>query len=148
MRGGTIMLSIENHGAWSTNRLRWIARIWSTVIIAVTLLVGVGYAWNCVTTGKADPHAAEDYPPIENVPPLFSFLSAVGLAVAWRREGLGAAIALVFSLATFPVLLIHWPITRDFPRYLVAPYGTWMLITIPGALFLICRWRSMQEGYP
>jgi len=142
------MPSIDNDGDGTTNRLRRIARIWSTLIITVTLLVLTGYVWNWVTTGKADSHAAEDYPPIENVPPLFSFLSAVGLAVAWRREGLGAAIALVFSMATLPVLLIHWPITHDFPRYLVAPYGTWMLITIPGALFLTCWWRKNRKVIP
>lgn len=134
------MLNIKNGDDRSTHRICWIARIWGAAIIAITLLILTGYGWNWLTTGKADPHAAEDYPPIENVPPLFLVLSVVGLGVAWRREGLGAAIALAFSLATLPVLLVHWPITHDFPRYLVAPYGTWMLVAIPGALFLVC-WR-------
>lgn len=132
-------------GDRTTKRIRRIARIWGTLIAAVVFLVLLGYAWNWVTTGQADPHAAEDYPPVENVPPLFGLLSAVGLGAAWRWEGTGAAIAVFFSLAALPVLLVHWPLVHDFPRYLVAPYGIWMIIFVPGILFLIC-WRRSQTG--
>ena len=136
------MADDNNAGDRTTKRLRRIARIWGAVLAALMLLVLIGYLGNWVTTGDVDPHAVADYPAIENMPPLFSLLSVLGLAIAWRREGLGAAVALVFSLATLPVLLVHWPITRDFPRYLVAPYGVWLVIAIPGALFLTCWWQS------
>jgi hypothetical protein len=129
----------------TTKWVRWIARIWAAVIIAIVLLILIGRAASWVTTGEADPHAVEDYPPIENLPPLFALLSALGLGIAWRWEGLGGAIAVAFSLAWLPVLLIHWPIARDFPRYLMAPYGVWMMIAIPGILFLICWWRSKRR---
>ncbi|MFC1959994.1 hypothetical protein ACFLYO_04730 [Chloroflexota bacterium] len=129
-------------GDRATKWIRWIARIWGTLIIAFALLMLSGMTWSWLTTGEADPYAVEDYPPIENVPPLFAFLSVLGLAVAWRWEGLGGAITVGFSLAALPVLLIHWPITQDFPRYLVAPYGTWLIIVIPGVLFLMCWWRT------
>ena len=135
-------------GNITTKRIRWIARVWGTLLIAFTLLMLIGYAWNWVTTGKADPYAVEDYPPIENLPPLFAFLSVLGLGIAWRWEGLGAAINLVFNLAALPVLLIHWPITDDFPRYLIAPYGVWVIIAIPGILFLICWRRSKTRVIP
>ena len=141
------MSNANGFGDRATKWIRWIARVWGTLIIAVTLLVVIGSAWNWVTTGQADPYAAEDYPAIENLPVLFSILSTLGLGLAWRWEGLGGTIAVVFSLATLPVLLIHWPIARDFPRYLVAPYGTWLIATIPGVLFLVCWWRS-REGIP
>lgn len=114
-------------------------------MLAVTLLILAGYAWNWVTTGEADPHAAEDYPPIENLPPLLTALAALGLGIAWRWEGLGGAITILSQLVTLPVLLIHWPIREGFPRYLVAPYGTWMIVTIPGILFLVCWWRSREQ---
>ncbi len=129
-----------------TERIRRIARIWGSVLMVVFLLILLGYAWSWVTTGRADPYAVEDYPPIENLPPLFGLLSVVGLGVAWRWEGWGGAIAVFFTLAALPVLLTHWPIAQDFPRYLVAPYGTWLLIAIPGLLFLICWWRSKERA--
>ena len=139
------MPNVNDVGDRVTKWIRWIARIWGTLIVAFTLLMLIGYAWNWVTTGTSDPHAVEDYPPIENLPPLFALLSALGLGIAWRWEGLGGAIAVVFNLAGLPVLLIHWPIAEGFPRYLVAPYGVWMMIAIPGVLFLMCWWRSKRR---
>jgi len=140
------MPNANDAGGRATKWMRWIARIWGTLIVAITLLMVAGYAWNWVTTGEADPYAVEDYAPIENLAPLLSLLSVLGLGLAWRWEGLGGAIAIVFSLAVLPVLLIHWPIAQDFPRYLVAPYGTWMIIAIPGILFLVCWWRSKRSS--
>ncbi len=132
-------------GDRATKRIRWIARMWAIVLIVIALLILAGNVWSWVTTGEGDPNAVEDYPPIENLPPIFALLSIVGLALAWRWEGVGGAIAILFSLAALPVILIHWPIADDFARYLVAPYGTWLIITIPGVLFLICWWRSKQQ---
>jgi hypothetical protein len=138
------MPNVNDAGERATKWIRWTARIWGSLIVAFTLLFFIGYAWNLVTTGVADPHAVEDYPPIENLPPLFAFLSVLGLGLAWRWEGLGGGIAVAFSLAYLPVLLIHWPIGHDFPRYLMAPYGVWVVIAIPGVLYLICWWRSRK----
>jgi hypothetical protein len=112
------------------------------LVFLIALLIFAGYAYNWVTTGTADPHAAEDYPPIENLPPLLTFVAALGAAIAWRWEGLGGAITVVCQLVTLPVLLIHWPIADGFPRYLVAPYGVWAIVAIPGILFLVSWWRS------
>lgn len=140
------MSNVNDGDDRATKRIRWVARLWGTLIVAFTLLMFIGYAWNWVATGEADPHAVEDYPPIENLPPLFGFLSVLGLGIAWRWEGLGSAMAIGFNLVGLPVLLMHWPVTHDFPRYLVAPYGTWMAIAIPGVLFLICWWRTKKRG--
>ena len=129
----------------ATRRLRWIARIWSIVLIAIALLFVVGYVSSWLTTGVADPHAVEDYPPIENVPPILLLVSVVGLGLAWRWEAIGGAIAVVCSLVNLPILLIHWPIAEDFPRFAMAPYGTWLVVLIPGVLFLIC-WRRFRRS--
>jgi hypothetical protein len=145
-RGKEFMPNVNEVGDRTTQRIRWIARIWGAILIAFTLVMLIGYTWNWVTTGEADPYTVEDYPPIENLPPLFGLLSVVGLGVAWRWEGIGGAIAIVFNLTGLLVLLIHWPIAYDFPRYLVAPYGTWVLITIPGILFVTCWWRSKKRA--
>jgi hypothetical protein len=122
--------------------IRWIARIWGGLVLLAALLIFGGYAWSWVTTGVADPHAVEDYPPIENLPPLLMFVAALGLGIAWRWERLGGAITVASQLVTLPVLLVHWPIAERFPRYLLAPYGTWLIVAIPGVLFLVCWWRS------
>ncbi len=126
----------------TTVLLRRIARVWSLLPIGATLLVAGGYGWNLLVTGQADPYAVGDYAPIENLPLLFSLLSALGLAAAWRWEGWGGAIAVGFQLATLPVLLIHWPLAQHLPNYLIAPYGVWLVFTIPGLLFLASRRRS------
>jgi hypothetical protein len=131
-------------GNGATRRIRWIARIWGGLVFVFALLIFISYASNWVRTGQADPHAAEGYPPIENLPPLLMFVAALGSGIAWRWEGWGGAITVVSQLVTLPVLLIHWPITEGFPRYLVAPYGLWMLVAIPGVLFLVCWWRSRE----
>jgi hypothetical protein len=138
------MANADESGNRVTKSIRWIARIWGGLVLAVALLFLASYAWNWVTTGQADPHAVEGYPPIENLPPLLMFVAALGSGIAWRWEGWGGAITVVSQLVTLPVLLIHWPITHDFPRYLVAPYGTWMIVAIPGILFLVCWWRSRE----
>ena len=142
MERGAIMANTEGDDARVTKWMRWIARIWGTLIILVALLFLVGYASNWVTTGVADPYAVEDYPPIEDWPPRLMFLSVLGLALAWRWEGWGGAMAVLPQLVNLPLFLIHWPIARDFPRYLFAPYGVSMLTAIPGVLFMVCWWRS------
>jgi hypothetical protein len=105
------------------------------------IFVLVGSAWNWVTGGVGDPYAVEDYPPIEVLPLIFMFLGILGLGIAWRWEQLGGTIVVVFQLAALVVLCIQSPLTRDFPR-LAPPYLLSMIITVPGALFLACWWRS------
>ena len=124
-----------------TKWIRWVARIWSLPLMVYVLLLLVGYAWNWVTLGVAEPYAVEEVPPIEALPPIFMFLSVLGLAIAWRWERLGGTIVVVFLLATLPLLLILRPPTHDFPRFTV-PYFLSMIIAIPGVLFLVCWWRS------
>jgi hypothetical protein len=124
-----------------TKWIRWIARIWSLPIVVYVLLMLVGYAWNWANMGVADPYAVEDYPPIENLPPILMFLSVLGLGVGWRWERLGGMIAIVFQLAALAVLLIHSPLAQDFPRSAI-PYLLSVIVTIPGLLFLVCWRRS------
>ena len=128
----------------ATKWIRWIARIWSSPIILYALLMLAGYAWNLVTIGKADPYAVEGYPLTEALPPILMFVSILGLGIAWRWEGLGGAITLVFIFAVLLLLLIQRPITHDFSRSAI-PYLMSMVIAIPGILFLIC-WRRSRTA--
>jgi hypothetical protein len=125
----------------ATKWIRWIARIWSLPVLAYALLMLIGYAWNLVTTGVADPYAVEGYPPIEALPPILMLLSVLGLGIGWRWERLGGTITIVFELAVLSLLLFLTPITRDFPRTAI-PYLLSVIVTVPGVLFLVCWWRS------
>ena len=118
-----------------TKYLRWIARVWSIVVIGIALLSLIGYAANWVTTGKADPYAVEGYPLIENLIPITLGLSILGLGIAWRWEGSGGALTIVFQLATLAVH--HWLLS---PR--PYPYPVTILVITPGILFLMSWWLS------
>lgn len=137
------MTNISDTDDRVTKRIRRIARIWSSPIIIYSLIMLTGYAWNWVTTGKADPYAVEVYPLIEALPPILMFLSVLGLAIAWRWERLGGAITLVFLLATILLLLISRPITQDFYR-LAIPLIMSLVIAIPGILFIV-SWRRSRR---
>ena len=128
-----------------TKWLRWIARIWSVPLIVFALIFLAGTVWNLATTGVADPHAVEGYPWTENLPPIFLLLSILGLGIAWRWERLGGTIAVVFQLAVLATLLIQRPITQDFSRAAI-PYLLWLVVAIPGVLFLVCWRRSKQAA--
>lgn len=137
------MTNVSDTGDRATKRIRWIARIWSFPIIVYSLIMLTGYAWNWVTTGKADPYTVEGYPLVEALPPILMFLSVLGLGVAWRNERLGGAITLVFQFAALLLLLIQRPINHDFYRSAI-PYLMSTLIAIPGIMFLVCWWRSRR----
>ena len=137
------MTNDSDNGNRATKRIRRIARIWSFPIIVYALMMLTGYAWNWVTIGKADPYAVDGYPLVEAIPPILMFLSILGLAIAWRWEKLGGAIALIFQLATLLVLLIQIPITQDFPRSAI-PYLMLVMVVIPGILFLVV-WRRSRK---
>ena len=125
-----------------TKRIRLIARIWGIVIIVFTLIMLAGYAWNWVTTGKADPHAVEGYPPSENLLPLAMCLSVAGLGIAWRWEGLGGAINIGFFLVN---LGLYWLLRgRFFPLSALAILS---LAIVPGVLFLVCWRRSKSRNH-
>lgn len=125
----------------ASNWIRWGARIWSAPVIILALIFFIGYAWSWLTTGVADPHAVEDYPPIENLPPVFLLLSVLGLGLAWRWERQGGTIALLFQAAAVVALLLHRPIAGDFPRSAI-PYLIVSVAAIPSVLFLVCSRRS------
>ena len=134
------MTKFKKNSDRTTKWIRRIARIWSVPVIAYALMMLIGHTVNWVATGKADPYAIEDYPFIENLPPIFMFLAILGLGIAWRWNRLGGIINLVFCSATLPILIIRWPIIQD-PLYII-PYILLVIIAFPGILFLLYWWRS------
>jgi hypothetical protein len=120
----------------ATKWIRWIARIWSIVIIGITLVMVIAHAV------MPDPHAT-DYPPVENLLPLAMCLSVAGLGLAWRWEGLGGAISVGFFLAN---LGLYWAIRQKFFPLRALAILSPVLIT--GMLFLVCWWRTRSRASP
>ncbi|MBU0613071.1 hypothetical protein KKB10_03560 [Patescibacteria group bacterium] len=131
---------MAENSSYSNNlskRIRLIARIWSAPIIIYALLMLIGYGVDWITIGTADPYTVENYPFIENVPPILMFLAIVGLAIAWRFEKIGAGTNLLFCALT----LIIFPFTIDTLEFRsMVPVVLMIIIAIPGVLFLI-HWR-------
>ena len=130
-----------------TKRMRWIARIWGIPLMVYGLLGLIGYAYSWMTLDAADPYAVEGFSTQEALPPTLMFLSILGLGIAWRWERLGGAIAIVFQLVALSLLATHSPITRDFSGS-AALYLVSITIATPGALFLVCWWRSRKRAIP
>ncbi|MBN2557089.1 MAG: hypothetical protein JXA97_14250 [Anaerolineales bacterium] len=128
-----------------TRRMRWIARIWSALIIAYAVLMLGGYIWNLITLGTADPYAVEDVSFFESLPPILMFISGLMLALAFRWERWGGWMALVLLLAIVVILLIQNPTFEGFPRT-AFPYLLVLVIAIPAILFLLCWKRSSESS--
>jgi hypothetical protein len=126
-----------------TKWIRRIARIWSIPIILYALLMFIGYTWSWVTTGVADPYAVEGTTLVDALPPIFLFLSVIGLVIAWRWEGLGGAVSLIFLLVTLILLVVQSPINDDNPLSMI-PYLLVVVVLVPVILFLVYFSRTRQ----
>ncbi len=125
-------MDTEDKTQVATRRMRRVARIWSVVIIGITLVMTIAHI-------VAPESGATDYPPIENLLPVLMLLSVLGLAVAWRWEGLGGAMNVGFFVAN---LVLYWIIRGKF-----FPPGALLILSpvvVPGVLFLAC-WRRMKR---
>ncbi|MCJ7701897.1 MAG: hypothetical protein MUO62_09960 [Anaerolineales bacterium] len=112
------------------NPLRKTARIWSVVIIGLGVLVFIAEIFEA-STAELDP-----YPWFENLIPLTLFLSVLGLALAWRYEGIGAAVTLGAALANLLLYIATGRTQVGVVALVLAP------IVLPGLLFLVCWWAS------
>ncbi|MGD1019603.1 MAG: hypothetical protein ABSA12_09815 [Verrucomicrobiia bacterium] len=104
----------------SLGALRWSARLWSILAVGIVLLFAFGEGLN-----------PSRFTPQELV--LFVFFPVgvcLGMAVAWRWEGLGGGIT-VASLAAF--YLVDRLTSSSFPRGFAL-----VAFAAPGFLFLLC----------
>jgi len=128
----------------TVKRIRLIARIISAPIILYALIMVIGYGYNWITTGVADPYALEDYPFIENIPPILMFLAIVGLGIAWRWEKVGGIMNLLFCALTLIVIPFAMD-SLDFRSMM--PMVLVLIIALPGVLFLM-YWRRFKKNTP
>ncbi len=109
-----------------TGLCRWIARIWSIASILIFLLLCVGEGIHY--TG-----------PMQWLGFLFYPVGvAVGMILAWQREGLGGAIT-VGCLVVF--YIIHFATVGTLPK----GWG-WLTLAAPGFLFLLCGYRTRKAS--
>jgi len=136
------MTEINKTSDKKTKRIRLIARIVSAPIIIYALMMLIGYTVSWITTGTADPYAVEDYPFIENIPPILMFLAIAGLGIAWRFEKFGGIMNLLFCLLTLIVFPFTVLDTLDFRS--MVPMVLVIIIAVPGVLFVV-YWRKSRE---
>ena len=105
-----------------TSYIRWIARIWS--IGSIGLLLGFVFGEGIHTTNWKEILGLIFFP----------LGIAVGMILAWWREGLGGSIT-VGSLIVF--YAIHFATAGTFPKG-----WAWLAFTAPGFLFLLCWMKS------
>ena len=108
------------------NTIRWVSRIWGIVYIVFFLFMLIGYS----IVDQPSPDGAEN--PLgtrEIVGFIFVFGYFTGLILAWKWEGLGGLVAIACIIA-FAITIQNMPV----PIY--------MLMAIPGLLFLICWFLS------
>jgi len=110
--------------------VRWIARIWSIVSVGFVLLFLVGEILS--------PHASHPSTPQEWAGLLlFPLGTCVGMALAWRWEGVGGCVTAGSLLAFYVLLRV---VDGRFPR---GPY--FALVAAPGGLFLL-SWALAARG--
>ena len=107
-----------------TQAIRWTARAWAIATIGVVLLLSVG-------EGLYPATSAEWIGLL-----LYPGGICLGMILAWRKEGLGGGIT-VGSLVAFYAL--HTATAGSLPRG-----WAWLVLAVPGFLFLWC-WRRSRS---
>lgn len=82
------------------NLVYWVARIWSALVIAITVVILVSHL---IFPEEGD---AVSIPWYEFLMPLSMLVSVAGLALAWRRQVLGSGICIGFALLNLVIYII------------------------------------------
>jgi len=115
-------------GGTALRGLRWAARSWGVLAIAIVLVIALGEGMNPARFSASEMA-------------LFAFFPlgvCIGMAVAWRWERLGGCIT-VASLCAF--YLVHRFFSSHFPHGLA-----FLALSAPGFLFVICgTWNRLAK---
>ena len=114
--------------------VRWIARIWSYIVVAFIMLFVLGYLFESGSgAGTGSMSFGETI--------AFAFFPiglTLGLIIAWWKEGLGGIIA-TGSIIGFHLTMLVIGGKPDFVLFIE-------LLAVPGPLFIICWLLSKKEG--
>jgi hypothetical protein len=112
----------------SVRVLRWSARLSSILVVGVVLVFVFGEGLNLSRFTMRELVLFLFFP----------FGVCLGMALAWRWEGLGGGVT-VASLAAF--YLVHRVLSPGFPKGLAL-----VAMAAPGFLFLLCWWKEPQPN--
>ena len=107
------------------NAIRGVARVWSILVFLLALLLVIG-------TRNAPPATMLLHGPFDFLIPLSLLVSLIGLGIAWRWEGWGALINLLFYLAIVP---LYGLLQREWIHFSIM-VGLSPVI-LPGVLFAV-----------
>ncbi len=118
--------------------IRWVARVWSILIFlqVILLLVIPGVNPIQAKTGAPEPGHFSDFIEVS-----FLGMAVLGLAIAWRLEGLGSIITIIGVLthhAAFRMILEYW-----YPGIVLS-----LFVILPGILFLVCWIYTRRSNQP
>ncbi|MCX5973544.1 MAG: hypothetical protein NTU59_02480 [Coprothermobacterota bacterium] len=120
-----------HHGA--VRILRWIARIWSLVVLVVALLIVI----------LPDRYAVYPVPLSDWVLLSFYWIAILGLLIAWRWEALGGALAIA---AVFGRSVAFYFIRGVWPFDLSSMSILAVVFVLLGILYLVC-WRMSRHHH-
>ncbi len=107
-----------------TLAIRWTARAWAVVTVVIVVLLSLGEG--------VHPGGLTELVGLV----LYPGGICLGMVLAWWKEGLGGAVT-VASLAGFYILYL---LTRG----TLPPGWAWLVLAVPGFLFLWCWTRSRR----
>ncbi len=124
------MVSVSNNGDRATKWMRWIARGVGSLVVAFWLFMGIAY-----DIVESRPWTLEDM-----IMAGLVTTSALGVLMAWWREGIGGTILVICAAAhsTFAYVVAG----HNKALAMLISGGPFLLI---GSLFLAVWWRSRHR---
>lgn len=116
-------------------RIRDVARVWSILVFILALILIIG-------TQFAPPTTVQVNNPLDSLIPVSLLISMIGLGIAWRWEGWGALINIIFYLLIVPLYgLLHKEWLHFSILVALSP------VILPGILFAV-SWYLARKGRP
>jgi hypothetical protein len=109
--------------------IRWVARIWSLLLLGLILFASLN-------TG---PEGIYGLPAVEYIPMAAIAIAQIGLLLAFHWEKWGGTVALIGALTIVPAYLLGHG-----GRLHEGLFAAATLWAIPAVLFLVCWWRTQR----
>jgi hypothetical protein len=111
--------------------IRWLARIIGTLSVASFLVFFIG---DCFTKGGI-PIGSDRV-----AMTVFMFITFIGIAIAWKWEGIGGVTAIVGTIGF--TILAPASLAKAAVFFMTAMYG------LPALIFVLCWWQTRKQITP